>query len=397
MHLLKKSLYLFSKYLSKQQNILLFPILFKIVFHKEENTCIIKKKWIYVYLPSFEQVFTVPFFLKIRGKIRGAKMEKATSLSVTVSVTDDKVKYNNNVRRVLSEKLVLAHILVNVAKEFKGMKPEDMVGMIEGEPQIACVPVNPGETNNPRIKGSETVDTVPYEGMIQFDIRFDVSYPEGAETVRLLIGVEAQNDYYPGYKIVTRGVFYGARMISAQLETEFSDSDYDNIKKLYSIWICMDVPKYAENTITAYEIQKRDIVGNFPEERTRYDLLSIITICLSSEVAGEKENLKLHRLLGTLLSSKMKAEEKKKILEEEYHIPMREELERSVISMCNLADGIEQKGIEQGIERGIEQGIKALIETCKELGLSRNETVLKIVEKFGITKENSEKYVERYW
>ena len=93
----------------------------------------------------------------------------------------------------------------------------------------------------------------------------------------------------------------------------------------------------------------------------------------------------------------MKAEEKKKILEEEYHIPMREELERSVISMCNLADGIEQKGIEQGIERGIEQGIKALIETCKELGLSRNETVLKIVEKFGITKENSEKYVERYW
>ena len=157
----------------------------------------------------------------------------------------------------------------------------------------------------------------------------------------------------------------------------------------------------SENTITAYEIQKRDIVGNFPEERTRYDLLSIITICLSSEVAGEKENLKLHRLLGTLLSSKMKAEEKKKILEEEYHIPMREELERSVISMCNLADGIEQKGIEQGIERGIEQGIeqgiKALIETCKELGLSRNETVLKIVEKFGITKENSEKYVERYW
>lgn len=165
------------------------PILFKIVFHKEENTCIIKKKWIYVYLPSFEQVFTVPFFLKIRGKIRGAKMEKATSLSVTVSVTDDKVKYNNNVRRVLSEKLVLAHILVNVAKEFKGMKPEDVVGMIEGEPQIACVPVNPGETNNPRIKGRETVDTVPYEGMIQFDIRFDVSYPEGAETVRLLIGV----------------------------------------------------------------------------------------------------------------------------------------------------------------------------------------------------------------
>ena len=236
-------------------------------------------------------------------------MEKATSLSVTVSVTDDKAKYNDNVRRVLSEKLVLAHILVNVAKEFKGMQPEEVAGMIEGEPQVASIPVNPGETNNPHIKGTDTVDAISYEGMIQFDIRFDVSYPERTETVRLLIGIEAQNDYYPGYKIVTRGVFYGARMISAQLDTEFRNSDYDSIKKVYSIWICMDVPKYAENTITAYEIQKRDIVGNFPEERTRYDLMSIITICLSSAVAEEKEELKLHRLLGTLLSSEMKPAE----------------------------------------------------------------------------------------
>ena len=328
-------------------------------------------------------------------------MEKATSLSVTVSVTDDKAKYNDNVRRVLSEKLVLAHILVNVAKEFKGMQPEEVAGMIEGEPQVASIPVNPGETNNPHIKGTDTVDAISYEGMIQFDIRFDVSYPEGTETVRLLIGIEAQNDYYPGYKIVTRGVFYGARMISAQLDTEFRNSDYDSIKKVYSIWICMDVPEYAENTITAYEIQKRDIVGNFPEERTRYDLMSIITICLSSEVAEEKEELKLHRLLGTLLSSEMKPAEKKKILEEEYHMPMWEEVERSVASMCNLADGIEEKGIRKGIKQGIEQGIeqviKALIETCKELGLSRNETILKVADKFTISQEDSEKYVEMYW
>ena len=27
-------------------------------------------------------------------------------------------------------------------------------------------------------------------------------------------------------------------------------TDYDNIKKVYSIWICMDVPKELRNTIT---------------------------------------------------------------------------------------------------------------------------------------------------
>ena len=129
--------------------------------------------------------------------------------------------------------------------------------------------------------------------------------------------------------------------------------------------------------------------------------MSIITICLSSEVAEEKEELKLHRLLGTLLSSEMKPAEKKRILEEEYHMPMWEEVERSVASMCNLADGIEEKGIRKGIKQGIEQGIeqviKALIETCKELGLSRNETILKVADKFTMSQEDSEKYVEMYW
>ena len=61
--------------------------------------------------------------------------------------------------------------------------------------------------------------------------------------------------------------------------------------------------------------------------------------------------------------------------------------------MCNLADGIEEKGIRKGIE----QGIRVLIETYKELGLSRNETILKVADKFTISQEDSEKYVEMYW
>ena len=47
--------------------------------------------------------------------------------------------------------------------------------------------------------------------------------------------------------------------------------------------------------------------------------------------------------------------------------------------------------------KGIEQGIRVLIETYKELGLSRNETILKVADKFTISQEDSEKYVEMYW
>ena len=54
-------------------------------------------------------------------------MEQDTSLSATISVTEQKAEYNACARRVLSEKIVLAHILVAVAKEFSHMKPEEVV------------------------------------------------------------------------------------------------------------------------------------------------------------------------------------------------------------------------------------------------------------------------------
>lgn len=160
--------------------------------------------------------------------------------------------------------------------------------------------------------------------------------------------IEAQKEYYPGYDIVTRRIYYGARLLSAQKESEFAGDDYDKIKKVYSIWICMNAPKYAENTITEYALQKSNIVGEFPEGKTRYDLLSVIVVCLSKELAQEKEETRLHRLLGTLLSSKMTRQEKKDIIESEYGIPLTQNIERRVNIMCNLSEVIEERGIEKG-------------------------------------------------
>lgn len=38
------------------------------------------------------------------------------------------------------------------------------------------------------------------------------------------------------------------------------------------------------------------------------------------------------------------------ILEKEFDIPMTEKMETEVEHMCNLSDGVEQRGIEKGIE-----------------------------------------------
>ena len=60
------------------------------------------------------------------------------------------------------------------------------------------------------------------------------------------------------------------------------------------------------------------------------------------------EEFYLHRLLGVILSDKLDAGKKKHILETEFHIPMTETIDRRLDEMCNLSEGIYQKGISQG-------------------------------------------------
>ena len=287
-------------------------------------------------------------------------------ISRKIDITDKKAEYDENVKYLLSEKIILAHILVYAVKEYFGMKPEDVAELIEGMPQVSKVAVNPGESNMPEIIGDNVEDATPNEGKVTYDIRFRALAPERDALMQLIIDVEAQKDYYPGYDLLTRGIYYGARMISAQKGAEFLEDDYDKIKKVYSIWICMNAPSYAENTITEYGIQKRSIAGEFPENKGRHDLMSVIMICLSKKVAQAGDNTKLQRLLGTLLASEMTKAEKKDIIESEYGIPMNQEIERRVNTMCNLSEAIEKRGIEQGIERGEDKMARLIAILSKE-------------------------------
>lgn len=53
--------------------------------------------------------------------------------------------------------------------------------------------------------------------------------------------------------------------------------------------------------------------------------------------------------------------------------------------------------LEEGIEKGIEKGIRALVETCNELGLTREETLMKLEQKFELTKDVAGAYILQFW
>ena len=258
---------------------------------------------------------------------------------------------------------------------------------IVGEPKIAETSVLPDETNAPRITGVGVEDSSINEGTVTYDIQFQAIVPETEEVVQMIINVEAQNDFYPGYPIVKRGIYYCARMISSQYGTVFTKSHYEKIKKVYSVWICMNPPKIRNNTITEYSLVEKNLFGNVKEEKEYYDLMTAVMICLGEQRDAVGNDLL--RLLDVLLSADREATEKKRILEREFHIPMTERLEVEVEQMCNLSDGVEQRGIQKGIQQGIQYAVNIL----RKIGKADEDILTLIMDEYHLKEEEALMYL----
>lgn len=289
----------------------------------------------------------------------------STELKNAVKAADAIPQYDMCVKRLLAEKNIIANILVNAVDVYKGMVPEDVVPYIEGEPYISMVPVEPGltntarEENGQRVIGLNTENQEIHEGLIKFDIIFYAWEPIKTDPVaseeapagknkgalnKIILNVEAQKNNPTEYKIINRAVFYVGRLISSQKERDFVNSHYDDIRSVYSIWVCMNM---EENSLSHIHLTQEDLVGK-NQWKGNLNLMNIIMIGLSEELPGPEEGYELHRLLGALLSQKLTVEEKLTIMETEYHIPVEENLRKDVNVMCNLGEGIEEKAIAIG-------------------------------------------------
>lgn len=169
---------------------------------------------------------------------------------------------------------------------------------------------------------------------------------------QIIINVEAQRAEPARYAILNRAVFYASRLISSQKERDFENSDYDGIRQVYSIWICMNMDT---NSMCHIHLTRDDLIGSFPW-RGNLDLLNIILIGLTDELPEHDDTYELHRLLGALLSQNLPVEQKLAIIDREYDIPLEHEFRKEVDTMCSLSQGIKEEGIAIGESRGIAIG-----------------------------------------
>ena len=315
-------------------------------------------------------------------------MNTDTTIAKNIRVADEKASYDAACKRLLSEKIILAWIMKNCLEEYRDCDVEEIAEKyIEGTPQVGEVAVDPDESNRvSMIQGIGNEDSSLTEGTVTYDIRFLATAPVSGELIRLIINIEAQNDFYPGYPLIKRGIYYCSRMVSAQYGTEFTNSHYENIKKVYSIWICMNPPKSRENSITRYYIAEENLAGSVKERKADYDLMAAVMICLGKE---EDSGTNLLKLLNVLLSTETGSQDKCQILEKDFHIKMTQTLESEVSLMCNLSKGVEEKGIEKGRQ----EGIIAMVSALKDLQIADSIILNKIQEKFHLAEETAKMYL----
>lgn len=277
-----------------------------------------------------------------------------TEIANAVNAAGDKAQYDTRVKRLLAQKSILAHILVKTIDEFKGMKPEDVVKYIEGEPSISVVPVEPGLANmektdaaGQRIVGLNTENAEINEGLVRFDIIFYVCMKNGLS--QIIVNIEAQKDEPTEYKILNRAIFYVSRLISSQKERDFVNTNYDDIKQVFSIWICMNMD---DNSLSHIHLTKDELLKPC-NWKGNLDLLNIVLIGITNEIPEHDEKYEMHRLIGALLSSELKEQEKLDIIEHEYNIPTSQEFREDVRIMCNLSTGIEERATEKTSEKFI--------------------------------------------
>ena len=265
-----------------------------------------------------------------------------TNLSETLDeIGLQKAKRDDYAKCILADPQVLARIVKNVVTEFEQMSIGEIIPCI-GQPTVTLSVPELLSIKNLSI-GTEDIEEE--YGKIVYDIRFPLYHKE--KTIKFLINIEAQKSTKVSklkYHIENRMTYYISRMISSQKNVEFINSSYDDLKPVYSIWICMDTGK-AEDSIIKLGLEANVIYGE-SIWKPDFSLINGAIIRIRENADAEISKNKLIAMLELLFSQTPK-EIKKKKLEEDYNFVMSTEMEGCVNDMCNISDLFEEQVTER--------------------------------------------------
>lgn len=232
---------------------------------------------------------------------------------------------------------------------------------IAGEPEVRERPVyrEDAEANDPgRAKLDPTEDKSITEGTVWYDIRFTLELPGEKEPITILINVEVQNRTDLPYPLISRGISYAARMLGSQ------GPAYNNLRKVYSIWIVSNPKKGRENTVTYHRWSTETEAGALEKIEKDGDLMEVIFLNL-----GEPEEVQDPENPDALFSKKLTTSEKKDLMETTFDIPMTKEMEDDMQTMEENRLWFEIEAERQLLYKLVKKGRLTMAEAAEEAGV----------------------------
>lgn len=284
-------------------------------------------------------------------------------MSDAVTLRDLKTRYDRYCKKLLTHSDVLALILANCVPEFRGMDLHEVADHIIDASRSSNAVVDEVGTN--MIVGLANEDRSVESEPIIYDMRFRARIPEGKSTdgkliAEMFVNVEAQNDFNPGYYLHKRATYYVSRLISSQKGTFWHNSDYNKIRKVYSIWLCMNHPNLNSGFINHYGIVENRLFGNASFSEDRFTDFNFIVVGLNDTSSVNN----MVKALSGYFSDKTSGEEKCKYLEDA-GIKVSAEIQKEAKEMCNFSDNIERKGVAKGMAQGMAQSIANLMDSLR--------------------------------
>ena len=261
----------------------------------------------------------------------------------------NKYRYNNAVKRILSNKAILAVILKALVPEYKDSSNEDIRDKyIQGDVRNS---IDNSEAQDELASYGSGVE----QGAVTYDIRFDALLPMRTKKhSKILINLEAQkNTKSLSYKPATRGIYYACNMVTSEYGTVFSHSHYEKIEKVYSIWICMSPSSKQAGSLNIYDMNERQISKHECLEKEDYDKLAVVVYHIGEFEEGSNGDYNMSEmgdLITHALGKDSSPEEVKDYLRTRHNIEIDKKLEEDIDTMCNWADVIEERGLIRGRE-----------------------------------------------
>ena len=246
---------------------------------------------------------------------------------------NDNASYDILAKRILSRRVILARILKTCVTEFADCTLDDIMNKyIEGDPTatIDTVPLD----DILDIRGRNTEFNSPNEKSVKLDIIFDAIAPSTGEPIQIIINIEPQKTDNVDYLIIKRAIYYAARLISSQKEKIFTGDDYNKIRKVYTIWVVMDVHKDKRNSIQRFKVTEDLLHGTFHEDSKNYDLMTIVLLNLGYGTMSHD----LLKMLHLIFLDMLKTEQKEAILLNDYGITLTRDMRKEIEDMGGLME-----------------------------------------------------------